>query len=269
MASDRPPHDTRPPLEPTEAPPDAATLPGATRLARPMHATEVARPIAFARPVDLVDEGAVGSGGMGEVRRVRDPALGRSMVLKCIQPSLADDPIHRARFEAEARFTARLQHPGIVPVHALGTLPDGRPAYTMQEVRGSSLQRPLHAHHHGLPSAWPLRRLLEAVRRVCETVGFAHSRGVVHRDLKPANIMVGEHGEITVVDWGIATAHADARRDGRDEDLPPVGLTRRGSSPGTPGYMAPEQTTDTPVQPAMDVYALGVILTQVLTAVYA
>ncbi|MCB9763160.1 MAG: SUMF1/EgtB/PvdO family nonheme iron enzyme [Alphaproteobacteria bacterium] len=198
------------------------------------------------------DQGLLGQGGMGQVRRVLDRTLDRTTAMKVLP---ADSPARRVdRFLAEARITARLQHPGIVPVHELGWLPDGRAYYTMREVRGRTLGQVIREHHReGGRSRWTLRRLVEALRRAADAVAYAHSEGVLHRDLKPANIMVGRYGEVQVVDWGLAQR--------MDEPAP------AGQAVGTPAYMAPEQAMGhgARVGPSTDVYALGAVLFEILT----
>ncbi len=217
------------------------------------------------------DLGRLGIGGMGEVRRVRQEGLDRVLALKAIHRGL-----DVGRFLAEARVTARLQHPGIVPVHEIGTLPDGRPYFTMQEIRGQSffgVARGVHAasKEGWAPGAdgWTLHRLVEAFARVCDTLAYAHAQGVVHRDLKPDNIMVGEFGEILVVDWGLALELGRPAHDDPDGPLiePESALqTVPGSMAGTPSYMAPEQAVGTraDVGAFTDVWALGAVLYEIL-----
>jgi eukaryotic-like serine/threonine-protein kinase len=142
----------------------------------------------------------VGAGGMGEVFRGRDPALGRDLAVKVLGPDLRGNQEAERRFEQEARITGALQHPNIVPVHNLGRLPNGRLYFTMKLVRGRTLARIL-TEDQG-PEQLPA--LLAIFEKVCQAVAFAHSRGVIHRDLKPANVMVGAFGEVQVMDWGLA-----------------------------------------------------------------
>ena len=137
----------------------------------------------------------VGQGGMGTVYRAYDRELEREVALKVLRPDLVDAEA-APRLEREARILARLEHPGIVPVHDAGTLSDGRVFYVMKLVRGEGLEE--------FASRATLTEILRLFLRVCETIGFAHARGVVHRDLKPSNIMVGAFGEVLVLDWGIA-----------------------------------------------------------------
>ena len=174
----------------------------------------------------------IGRGGMGIVFRGRDRELDREVAIKVTAWSTEGDA---ERLRAEARVLARLEHPGIVPIHDVGRLPDGRVFTVMMLVRGERLD--------ARAAALPLLDRLRLFDRVCETVAFAHARGLVHRDLKPANIMVGEHGQVLVLDWGLARGE----RDGGS------------GAGGTEGYMPPEQATSA-FDVRSDVYALGVIL---------
>lgn len=138
----------------------------------------------------------IASGGMGEVYLVEDESLNRRVALKAGSTALLSRELVR-RMLREARIVARLEHPGIVPVHDVGVLPDGRPFFTMKYVEGESL-------HHHIRRRPPLPELLRMFHKICEAAAFAHAHGVIHRDLKPENIMVGPFGEVLVMDWGIA-----------------------------------------------------------------
>ena len=178
----------------------------------------------------------LGRGGMGTVYLARDTVLDREVALKIVERPHGETN--------EARILARLEHPGIVPVHDCGQLPDGRFFYAMKRVRGDRLDRWLASGHNRAER-------LGVFLRVCESVAFAHARGVVHRDLKPENVMVGEFGEVLVLDWGIAqlrTVDGGLRIETR-------------SIAGTPDYMAPEQARgDAVVDQRADVFALGAML---------
>lgn len=215
-----------------------------------------------------MDLGALGVGGMGEVRQVLDPALGRVLARKMIRND-KPHPVILNRFIAEARLTARLEHPGIVPVHTFGVLSDGRPYFTMKQIKGMSLDQLLATSTAGDPSTLP--RFINILIRICEAAGYAHSQGVVHRDIKPANIMVGDFGEVLLLDWGIARILAE---DIEAEEPSSVhlsdlhsGSTGYGMVMGTATYMPIEQAQGNLdlIQPPTDVYALGAILYEILT----
>ncbi len=229
------------------------------------------------------DRGLLGVGAMGEVRRVRDPNLNRTMAIKLLRAGVAHQWPDIARFVTEARVTAQLQHPGIVSVHELGRLEDGRYYFTMDEVHGRTLEEVIDEVHRAssdgqwrpAPSGWTFRRLIDAFHRVCATVAFAHARGVVHRDLKPSNIMLGEFEEVLVVDWGLAKVLADrvqSEEGSSGERRHPrilegvLHATMPGVVAGTLAYMAPEQARgeQEAISTATDVFALGAILYQIL-----
>ncbi|WP_437958918.1 bifunctional serine/threonine-protein kinase/formylglycine-generating enzyme family protein [Sorangium sp. So ce119] len=219
------------------------------------------------------DLGCIGRGGMGEVRRVRDRIMGRVLAMKVQSTEACDATPDRARFLAEARLTAALQHPGIVPVHDCGALADGRLWFTMKEVRGRTLGdviAEMYAAGGGSLSPVALRRAIDTFLRVCEAVAYAHSRGVIHRDLKPANVMIGEFGEVLVMDWGLGRPAAPplgspAEAGGADV-IEAAPLTQPGEVLGTLLYMAPEQARGEGdrLGAATDVYALGVVLYEIL-----
>jgi eukaryotic-like serine/threonine-protein kinase len=227
------------------------------------------------------DLGPLGQGGMGEVRRVRDQRLSRSVAMKILRERLQLHPEAVARFNEEAQATAQLQHPGIVPVHDVGFLADGRSYFTMKEITGNTLSTRIEAVHAASgegwqPSedGWTFRRLIASLHQACEAVGYAHARGVVHRDLKPDNIMLGAHGEVLVVDWGLAKIRG--RKQAVLAGLEPVvsarqdsgeHATRMGQVAGTPAYMPPEQAAGNvdQIDARADVYALGAILYEILS----
>ncbi|HYB52941.1 MAG TPA: serine/threonine-protein kinase, partial [Thermoanaerobaculia bacterium] len=183
----------------------------------------------------------LGRGGMGTVYLADDSILQRPVALKVLSAE-GSDGTSAERLLQEARVMAQLEHPGLVPVHDAGTLPDGRVFYAMKLVRGQRLDR----YASEQPS---LADRLAVFRKVCDAVAFAHARGVVHRDLKPQNVMVGAFGEVLVLDWGVAR---------RAEDPPEPG----GTILGTLGYMSPEQARGDVerVDARADVFALGKIL---------
>jgi len=202
----------------------------------------------------------IGRGGMGEVVLAEDLQLGREVAVKRMR-SGSPSAEATARFLREARIQARLDHPAVVPVHELGRDPDGRPYFTMKRVTGVTLDRLI-------ADGAPLHKLLRAFVDVCLAVELAHARGVIHRDLKPANVMLGDYGEVYVLDWGVArilAEHEAAAIGGDSQD----GETQVGAILGTLGYMSPEQMRGDPVTPATDVYALGATLYEILAGVPA
>jgi eukaryotic-like serine/threonine-protein kinase len=244
-------------------------------------------------PLNRID-----AGGMGVVWRVRDLQFQRTLAVKVMRARACNDPNAVRRFLAEARITGQLAHPFIVPIHAMGRLPDNRPYYTMKLVEGKTLAELLR---NRTDPASRRTELVQVFAQVCQAVAFAHSRGVtpggstagaepccravafapnrgiIHRDLKPANIMVGAHGEVQVMDWGLAKVLAgtaappvdgeagnetadDSRHEANDR-------TRTGSVLGTWAYMAPEQARGlvAEVDQRSDVFGLGAILCEILT----
>lgn len=214
-------------------------------------------------------------GGLGEVFRAVDPQLHRTVAVKFLQDRHADSLDSRQRFLLEAEVTARLEHPGVVPVY--GLFASGRrPAYAMRFVEGKTFAEEISSYHARQPDPVAFRRLLQTFLQVCNTLAYAHSRGVIHRDLKPANIMLGPFGETLVVDWGLAKVvgrSEEVRAAGAGETLVPSsgdsgpGETAMGSVVGTPAYMSPEQAAGRwdVVAQASDVYGLGAVLYTVLT----
>jgi serine/threonine-protein kinase len=212
----------------------------------------------------------IGHGAMGQVFLAYEPLLGREVALKTLGPSLAANPEARARFVAEARVTGGLGHPNIVPVFELGKLPGDGLYFAMQRVRGRSLSEVLHAASQGDSGRYGRHQLVRIVHQVCLAVAYAHTRGVLHRDLKPQNVMVGDFGEVYLMDWGLAKAVKDDPRadwwfEGRT--LADVYSTQAGRVRGTPVYMSPEQAQgrNDAINERTDVFGLGAILYEVLT----
>jgi tRNA A-37 threonylcarbamoyl transferase component Bud32 len=223
-------------------------------------------------------EAFLARGGMGEVWRGRDTLLAREVALKVLREQVFGDGEARDRFREEARHVGRLEHPSIVPVYDLGELPDGRPFFVMKLIHGQTLAE-LFAARATLGE--DLSRWIGVFEQVCAAVAFAHARDVIHRDLKPSNVMLGELGEVQVLDWGIAKALAArlqlalvaptpallslsiggaATGPGGPETLP-------GQAIGTPAFLAPEQARGdgSRVGTASDVFGLGGILCVTLT----
>ncbi len=223
--------------------------------------------------------GEIARGGMGIVLRAHDVGLGRDLAVKVLQSRHRGDSGIVGRFVEEARIGGQLQHPGIVPVHELGTLSDHRPYFTMKLVKGRTLAALLAERPS--PSDSDLSRFLTIFEQVGQTVAYAHARRVIHRDLKPANVMVGSFGEVQVVDWGLAKVLAEggiadeARALERETWVStdrggPSGSdveSQPGSVFGTPSYMAPEQARGdlNQVDERADVFGLGAILCEILT----
>jgi len=233
------------------------------------------------RPGRLQLLGEIARGGMGAVLKGRDPDLGRDVAVKVLLESHHDKPDLIRRFIEEAQIGGQLQHPGIVPIYELGAFADRRPFFAMKLVKGRTLSSLLDERSdrvHVLP------RFLSIFEAVCQTIAYAHARGVIHRDLKPSNIMVGSFGEVQVMDWGLAkvlpqggaaddvsagktrereTVIATARSAGENDS----DLSKAGSVMGTPCYMAPEQARGEVdrLDERCDVFALGSILCELLT----
>ncbi|MDP1919445.1 MAG: protein kinase [Myxococcales bacterium] len=208
-------------------------------------------PNALNQPVppgwSITDLGMLGKGGMSQVFRVRDETLGREVALKVLRPELLKDDDALATFVDEARITAQLDHPNVPPVYALSADKKRSTCFTMKVLEGSTFQQMLEKNKHGGIEA--LFAALEVMIRVCDAVSFAHSRGIIHCDLKPANVMVGDHGQIYVVDWGLARRKELLPKEGEDD----------GRAVGTPAYMAPEQARGNNhlIDERTDVFLLG------------
>jgi serine/threonine protein kinase len=233
------------------------------------------------------------SGGLGEVFTARDTELNREVAVKRIKSRWADDPGSRHRFLTEAELTARLDHPGVVPVFGLVNDSRGRPCYAMRFIRGETLKDEIDRYHaaptpgapaSAVPKTVAFRHLLARFIATCQAIAYAHSRNIIHRDIKPANIMVGTFGETLVVDWGLAksltdgpdperlaraASEAGGLRHDADATEIPTHATMAGTAVGTPAYMAPEQANGdvANVGPRSDIYALGATLYVILTGV--
>lgn len=214
----------------------------------------------------------IARGGMGVVYTAEDQTLSRRVALKVLDVPVPDSEFAH-RLNREARVLARLEHPGIVPVHDVGTLADGRVFYTMKFVEGQRLDQ----HIESVPS---LPDRLRLFLRICDAVAFAHARGVLHRDLKPANVMVGAFGEVLVMDWGLAKILHDSRasetsadpdativqvpdaNSTETESTQATAVTGHGTILGTPGYMSPEQARGDValLDQRSDIFSLGALL---------
>jgi PAS domain S-box-containing protein len=221
------------------------------------------------------------TGGIGRVWLAHDGKLGRDVALKELRPERAEQRALRARFLQEARITGQLEHPGIIPVYELAQgAEDGQPFYTMRFVKGRTLSEAARAYHErrlaGQADALELPGLLGAFVTVCNTVAYAHSRGVIHRDLTGQNVLVGDFGEVVVLDWGLAKVIGRPDAEAGAPTAPSVvldapgadsGYTVQGQALGTPAYMAPEQAAGVldQIDRRTDVYGLGAILYEILT----
>jgi serine/threonine-protein kinase len=210
-------------------------------------------------------EGAVlGVGGMGKVVLAHDARVGRDVAIKVLHGERELSVDDRARFLREAKVQGQLEHPSIVPVYDIDQRPDGSTFFTMRRVLGRTLSAILDDLRNGIPTAtarYTQRELLTAFATVCLTLDYAHSRGVIHRDLKPANIMLGDFGEVYVLDWGLARLVGEVEPSA----APAKRLSVPGEMMGTPLYMAPEQMGDPDVGAPADVFSLGAILFEILT----
>lgn len=218
------------------------------------------RPVELASP--YIDQGELGRGGMGAVRKAIDSDLQRPVAVKVMLPWIASSEPHVMRFVDEARITALLDHPNIAPIHRLAKSPDGSMSLVMKLVEGQTLTSYLR---NLPPQPWPpdvLDRVLSIFVKICDGVAFAHSRGIVHLDLKPDNVMVGSFGQVYVMDWGIARY-----RPKKGEPLLLRIVQRKDAPMGTPVYMSPEQAMrkEQDIDARTDVFLLGAVLYEILT----
>jgi PAS domain S-box-containing protein len=223
--------------------------------------------------------GVHASGGIGRIWTARDNQFGRDVALKVLRREKSDDAHHRTRFLREARITGQLEHPGIVPVYEFLPEPENRlPLYTMRFIKGRTLSAAAREYHAkrtaGSDDPLGFVTLLNALVTACNTIAYAHSHNVIHRDLKGANVILGDFGEVIVLDWGLAK-RLDSQEDSTDaEDFPPDGLddaeleeTVYGDVIGTPAYMAPEQAAGRLdlIDHRVDIFGLGAMLYEILT----
>ena len=273
------PHDERPTPSLSD---DAVTLANAPGHPHAFASTVASSPDGHIDDVDADlphDEGfadryarraQLGEGGMGEVWLCKDQRVGRQVAMKVIRPGHGSRSDLRRRFLREVRVQGQLEHPSIVPVYDLGRDPTGAAYFTMKRVRGLTLEEviaKLRADDEETTREQTRFKRLAVFSSVCLAVHFAHTRGVVHRDLKPANVMLGDFGEVHVLDWGLAkvTGAPELVREDDALDLnESTPATAAGAVLGTPGYMAPEQVHGNGVGPAADIYALGAILYELL-----
>lgn len=193
----------------------------------------------------------LGEGGMGIVYRVEQVSLQRTVALKMIKPAKADHGTEQEKFTGEAILTSHLDHPNIVPIHDLAQDASGRVFYTMRQVTGTPWSEVFDAKS--------LQENLDILLDVADAVAYAHSRGIIHRDIKPENVMLGDYGEVILMDWGLGAAV--------DEDVPGPRICYQNALAGTPAYMAPEMAAGRPEEIARhsDIYLLGGILFEIVT----
>ena len=201
----------------------------------------------------FVDLGEIAEGGMGAVRRVREKTLNREVAMKVLAPHLAGSAHARRRFIEEAQITGQLDHPNIAPVYELGIDDDGTHYFTMKLVRGRTLTEVLKDQGDANDPKDPLADAVQIFLKVCDALSFAHSRGVIHRDIKPANIMVGDHGQVYLMDWGVALY------TGADDDAE----KKENAVVGTYQFMSPEQASGEPIDARSDIFSLGALLYRV------
>lgn len=220
-------------------------------------------------------EEEIARGGMGAILRASDPDFHRKLAVKVLLSRAQSNSDAIARFLKEARVTGQLQHPGIPPVHELGYLNDGRPYFAMKLIEGMTFAQLLHSFNK---ESEQLSELMDIFERICQTMAYAHSQGVIHRDLKPDNVMVGAFGEVQVMDWGLAKEFSSSSSEdstiapqeevSQSQSLPEDHVeTVTGSLMGTPSYLAPEQARGEihDLDERCDVFALGGILCRILT----
>jgi serine/threonine protein kinase/formylglycine-generating enzyme required for sulfatase activity len=267
---------------PTEPPSEAPPPPDIDRVRPPTVPSDApaAGPIelSFLDPLGASEERRyelgpeLGAGGMGRVISARDREIGRTVAMKTMLSSGPTPTALAKRFVDEARLTAQLEHPSIVPVYDLGALPTGEPFYTMRVVKKQSLQDVLASRE--LRKRWPLVRLIGAFVQVCRGLAYAHQRGVLHRDIKPENILLGDFGEVYLADWGNAKLLLSTKLDAPPLSMRPASGRRArlktddSGISGTPGYIAPEMIRGdrAAVDHRLDLFALGVVLYEILTS---
>lgn len=218
----------------------------------------------------------IGLGGIGMVMSGLDPKFGREVAIKVLRPKNRNRRRYLSRFIREARTTAQIEHPNIVPVHDFGIFDDAGIYFTMKKVDGQNLRSIIYSLHEGdqkCTRKYTTQLLLEILIAACNAVAFAHSRGVIHRDLKPSNIMIGDFGEVQVMDWGLVktldseTDNENPAAEAESSLSDGSGDTADGAITGTPAFMAPEQAAGniSEIDGRTDIYSLGCIMYSILT----
>ena len=297
MSPDATPPATRPPPSMTTTPhtPFPATPPGQDDLTPPDpirfledETEEMGLRLAVDEP-DVADLSLLATGGTGEIYSGRDEVLGRSIAIKTLRRTYQYNPDQMWRLVREAKAAAQLEHPNIVPIHALGLSPSKGIYFTMKRLRGDSLRHivtQLAEQNPGYVREYTIAVRLGIFSKICQGVSYAHSKGIIHRDLKPENVLVGNYGEVTIIDWGlvkkitpgvrapqhIRCAAAQPPRNAPDApppsiEIPTGNVTLNGELNGTPRFMSPEQIFGVTgeVDECTDIYALGIILYELLT----
>ena len=215
----------------------------------------------------------LGAGGVGLVTSALDRTIGRTVAVKTLKRGKDALPHVGRRFVAEGHLTAQLEHPNVVPVYDMGSLPDGQPYYTMRIVKKRSLRDVIT--RPGLKAQWPLVRLLGAFLQVTRALAYAHDRGVMHNDIKPENVLLGDFGEVYLADWGLARMFRDETvlpmvpPLPTDDTAPAMANGSSSQAGGTPGYIAPEILRhEANVDERADLFALGVVLYELLTGTH-
>lgn len=208
-------------------------------------------------------------GGKATLQTCVDAGLGRVVVHKSIHPHLADNVRERRRFTREARIAAQLQHPNTIPIYEMGRTPSGNLYFTMKYIAGTDLFhqiQKLKAHDATAIEEYTLDRMLDIFMQACQALANAHAHGVIHRDIKPENILIGQFGEVFLVDWGVAKIWGMPNEERTPEQKNRAEqLTATGQRPGTPLYMSPEQIVGSYyVDQRTDVYSAGVVLYEIL-----
>jgi serine/threonine-protein kinase len=255
--------------------PSSAVLSGrSTVLPRLERGAETTTFVHTSRPRFAIDR-SLGEGGIGQVFAAVDQDIGREVAIKSLRREM-QAPAHIARFVDEIRTVGALEHPNIVPIHDVGVNEDGSLYFVMRRVQGETLESIIERLAAGDPVAhahWTPERRAHVFRQLLDAVAFAHDRGYVHRDIKPANVMVGHHGEVFLMDWGIAkpvgatddaSPPARSSAGGGPQVTDRVTATHAGTVVGTPAYMSPEQARGEPVDARSDVYSLCVLFHELL-----